>query len=92
MHLGWKILLPLALVNIVISAGLLVWDPSLQLMMQVAWAWVDSGATLLALPEGRQLLPRRLLMGLEPEHLSPEHGYVFLSNGLAEIEEKKGDD
>lgn len=41
MHLGWKILLPLALVNIVASAGLLAWDPSLVTMMQVGvglWA------------------------------------------------------
>lgn len=61
------------------------------LMMQVAWGWVDAGATLLALPEAQLLLPRRILMGIEPATLTPEHGYMFLSNGLAHVEEKKGD-
>lgn len=57
-------------------------------MATVAWGWVDAGATLLALPEAHLLLPRRVLIGVEPDQLQPEHGYLFLSNGLAEIEEK----
>jgi hypothetical protein len=54
----------------------------------VAWAWVDAGATLLSLPEAQLLVPRRVLLGVEPEQLSPEHGYLFLSNGLAEVQQQ----
>lgn len=59
---------------------------------QVVWGWVDAGATMLALPEAQVLLPRRLLVGIEPENLTPDHGYIFLSNGLAHIETEKGGD
>lgn len=59
------------------------------MLARVAWAWVDAGALLLSLPEARVLLPRRLLLASEPEDLTAQHGYLFLSNGLAEIEEKK---
>lgn len=60
-------------------------------LCKVAWGWVDAGASLLSLPEARLLLPRRVLLGIEPDDLSPEHGYLFVSNGLVEIEEKKGE-
>lgn len=59
------------------------------LFCRVVWSWVDAGASLLAFPEAQLLLPRRLLLGIEPETLSPDHGYLFLSNGLVHIEEKK---
>ena len=35
MHLGWKGLLPLALLNIFVTAGLVWWDPSLGLLLSV---------------------------------------------------------
>ena len=57
-------------------------------LSRVAWSWVDAGASLLALPEAQLLLPRRLLMATEPENLSPDLSYLFLTNGVAEIEEK----
>lgn len=57
-------------------------------LCRVAWGWVDAGASLLALPEARLLLPRRLLLATEPEQLTPDLSYLFLSNGLAEVEEK----
>ncbi|MBS2036681.1 hypothetical protein JST97_16950 [bacterium] len=60
-------------------------------LCRVAWGWVDAGASLLALPEARLLLPRRLLLATEPEHLTPDMGYLFLTNGLAEME-KKGEE
>ena len=64
------------------------WERFLTLV-RLAWAWVDAGALLLSLPEARVLLPRRVLLASEPENLTPEHGYLFLSNGVAEIEDKK---
>lgn len=57
-------------------------------LCRVAWGWVDAGASLLALPEAQLLLPRRLLMSTEPEQLSPDLSYLFLTNGVAEIEDK----
>lgn len=60
-------------------------------LCRVAWGWVDAGATVISLPEAQVMLPRRLLLGTEPEQLTPDHGYLFLSNGLAEVEEKKGE-
>jgi hypothetical protein len=57
---------------------------------QLAWAWVDAGATVLAFPEGRVALVRRLLLGLEPQELEPEHAYLFLSNGVERIGDDHG--
>ncbi|MFN8607780.1 MAG: hypothetical protein U0931_09620 [Vulcanimicrobiota bacterium] len=57
-------------------------------LCRVAWGWVDAGASLLALPEARLLLPRRVLLATEPEQLSPDLSYLFLTNGLAEMEKK----
>lgn len=57
-------------------------------LCRVAWGWVDAGASLLALPEAQLLLPRRLLLATEPEQLTPDMGYLFLTNGLAEMEKK----
>jgi len=53
-------------------------------MADLVWAWLDAGAELLCFPEGRVHLPRRVLLPLEPEQLSPEHAYLFLSNGVAD--------
>lgn len=53
-------------------------------LARVLWAWLDSGATVVSFPEGQQVLPRRVLLGLEPEMLEAEHCYLFISNGLAE--------
>lgn len=58
-------------------------------LCKVSWGWVDAGASVLSWPEARLLMPRRILLGIEPESLTPEHGYLFLSNGLAEVQEKK---
>ena len=57
-------------------------------LARVLWSWVDAGATLAAFPEGQQVVPRRLLLSLEPEQLQPEHAYMFLSNGLAHQEKE----
>ncbi len=40
MHLGWKILLPLALVNIFVTAGLVWWDPTLGMLGHVGVALI----------------------------------------------------
>lgn len=55
-------------------------------LASVLWAWLDSGATVVSFPEGQQVLPRRILLSLEPEQLEPEHCYLFISNGLAHQE------
>ena len=57
----------------------------------VVWAWVDAGATVVAFPEGQVAIVRRILLGLEPEDLQPEHAYLFLSNGVAKILDEKGE-
>jgi hypothetical protein len=51
--------------------------------LEPVWAWLDAGAELLCFPEGRVVLPRRVLLHLEPEQLTPEHAYLFLTNGIA---------
>ena len=60
-------------------------------MCRLAWAWVDAGASVLAFPEAQLMIPRRILLGVEPEQLAPEQAYLFLSNGLAEHSEKSGE-
>ena len=62
-----------------------------QSLCRVAWAWVDAGASLFSFPEAQTHLPRRLLLGMEPENLTADHSYLFLSNGLVNIEEKGGE-
>jgi len=62
-----------------------------QALCRAAWGWVDAGMSLMVLPEAQVHVPRRILVSIEPEQLTPEHGYLFLSNGLAEIEEKEGE-
>ncbi len=57
-------------------------------LARVLWAWLDAGATVVAFPEGQQVLPRRLLLPLEPEQLEPEHCYLFISNGMASQEKE----
>ena len=59
-----------------------------QTLCRVSWAWVDSGGSLLVMPEAQAHLPRRVLIGIEPEALTSDHAYLFLSNGLVNIEEK----
>jgi len=60
-------------------------------MLRLAWAWVDAGATVLAFPEAELMVPRRILLGVEPGQLAPEQAYLFLSNGLADSSEKGGE-
>ena len=59
-------------------------------LAQLTWAWLDAGAELLCFPEGRVYLPRRLLLPLEPDEMTPEHAYLFLSNGVAYSYQQKG--
>lgn len=61
-----------------------------QALATLAWAWLDAGAELLCFPEARVYLPRRLLLPLEPELLTPDHAYLFVSNGVAETYEEEG--
>lgn len=57
--------------------------PRFSEFLQPVWAWLDAGAELLCFPEGRVVLPRRVMLHLEPEQITPEHAYLFISNGIA---------
>lgn len=55
-------------------------------LCEVAWAWFDLGAEVLAFPEGRTAATREILMGIEPQHIQAEHSYLFVSNGLDRVD------
>lgn len=57
--------------------------PRFQKFAQTCWAWLDAGAELLCFPEGRAVLPRRVLLPLEPDELTANHSYLFVTNGVA---------
>jgi len=57
MHLGWKILLPLALVNIFVTAGLVYADQSLRLLALVGVAQVAIFAVVVALGPSHKPIP-----------------------------------
>lgn len=50
-------------------------------LAKVIWSWLDIGGELALWPEGNQGTFRETLIGLEPENLTSEHCYLFMSNG-----------